>query len=473
MAELPTIMDPTGLRPQDPQTLYVQLLDSVALLSPGYTSRLPGSLVEDIGSTDVGAVVMCDQARVETVNSLTPRGANAFILNQLGQIYGIFPGSEVNTSVFVVFTGPAGYIIQKGFLVSDGTNQFVLPDGGIISTDGSSPPIFAIATNQGGFAVPANTVTHLSTSVPGTISLFVTNPLDGSPAIAAETETSYRSRVLQAGLSSSQGMLRYLKTLVDEVDGVPSRLIAVRQLGAFWQVLVGGSGDPYQVGYAIFNALFDIKSLTGSTISVAGITNANPGVVTTNLNHGYVTGQTGVQINGALGMTAVNGVNYTVTVINQKSFSIGVNTTSFGVWTSGGVITPNFRNTSVNLNQYPDTYTIPYVRPPLQTVSMVVTWNTNSPNYVSSIAIAQLATPALALYVNGIYVGAPIILYELEATFQQAVASILDPQILTRMVFNVSINGIATPPLVGTGIIAGDPESFFSIAESDITVVQG
>src|SRR3979409_872836 len=110
---LPVVLGPDGMIPAAPADLHQQLLDAVGLLSPGYEGRLPGSLVEDITSTDVGAIVICDQARVEVVNSLTPRGANAFLLNQLGQIYGVTPGAPTNTSAFVVFTGTIGYIIAK------------------------------------------------------------------------------------------------------------------------------------------------------------------------------------------------------------------------------------------------------------------------------------------------------------------------------------------------------------------------
>lgn len=470
---LPVVLGPDGMIPSAPAVLHQQLLDAVALLSPGYEGRLPGSLVEDITSTDVGALVICDQARVEVVNSLTPRGANAFLLNQLGQIYGIFPGLPTNTSAFVVFSGTIGYVIAKGFTVSDGQNQYILPDGGVIGAGNISLPLLAVSTTLGPFAVPPNTVTTLVTSVPGTVTLSVTNPLAGTPATDAETESAYRVRVLQAGLVAAQGMPRLVRTALAAVPGVIARLISVRAMGTAWEVICGGSGDPYQIGYAIFTSLFDITTLVGSTIHVTGITQANPGVVTTDLNHGYVTGQTGVQINGALGMTAVNGVNYTITVIDQKHFSIGVNTTGFGAWTSGGVVTPNFRNISVNISDYPDTYTVPFVTPPLQTVTMNVTWNTSSPNFVSPLGVAQLSQPALADYINSIAVGFPINLYQLEVTFRNAITVILSPDLLTRMVFSVSINGVVTTPAVGTGIIAGDPESFFSIVLTDIIVNQG
>jgi hypothetical protein len=159
--------------------------------------------------------------------------------------------------------------------------------------------------------------------------------------------------------------------------------------------------------------------------------------------------------------------------LTQTTFSLGVNTTSYGAYVSGGVVTPNLRNVVVSINDYPDTYNIPFVNPPQQSVTMTVTWNTTAINFVSQAAVAQLAAPALIAYVNALPVGTPINLFELQTTFQNAVASILPAQLITRMVFAVNINGISVPPASGTGIIAGDPESYFYAAPTAITVTQG
>jgi hypothetical protein len=469
---LPTVMLSTGLQPQAPQDLRNQLVAATAAINPGYTANLPGSLVEDIASTDTNALVLIDAARVETVNSLTPYGANAFVLNQLGQIYGVQLGQPTNTSVYVVFTGTPGFVIAQGFVVSDGTYQYVVQDGGVVGAGGTSPALFCVATVAGSWAVATNTVTALVTSVPSTVTLSVTNQTAGTPGVAAQTEESYRAAVLQAGLATSNGMPATLRTLLGNVPGVQARLVSfLQQTGGGWEIIVGG-GDPYQVAYAIYSALFDVSTLVGSTLAITGITQANPGVVTTNLNHGYATGQV-VHINGVVGMTAVNGGSFTITVLTQTTFSLGVNTTSYGAYVSGGVVTPNLRNVVVSINDYPDTYNIPFVNPPQQSVTMTVTWNTTAINFVSQAAVAQLAAPALIAYVNALPVGTPINLFELQTTFQNAVASILPAQLITRMVFAVNINGISVPPASGTGIIAGDPESYFYAAPTAITVTQG
>jgi len=469
---IPVVLTSAGRTNQTPAALRAQLVALVAATNPGYTSELPGSLIEDVASTDTGSLVLIDQFVTELINSLTPYGANAFILAELGAIYGVQIGANVNTSVYVTFTGTVGFVISPGFTVSDGTYQYIVQDGGIIGSGGTSSPLYAVATTAGTWAVPVGTVTQLVTSVPGAITLSVTNLSTGTPSSGAETEESYRARVLQAGLAASTGMATYLKTLLSNVSGVQPRLVAVQQQSTGgWEVIVGG-GDPYEVANAIWRAIFDISTLVGSSMNVTGITKANPGVVTTDKNHNYTTGQT-IQMNGVVGMTTVNGVNYTATVISPTTFSIGVNTSGYTTYVSGGVVTPNARNITVNIKDSPDTYTIPFVNPPQQTVSMVVTWNTIATNVVSPAAVSQLAIPALVDYVNSVYVGQPINLFELQATFQQAVAHIIPTALLTRMVFTVSINGIVTAPLAGTGEIIGDPESFFETNTSLITVSQG
>src|SRR5208337_1611673 len=108
---LPTVLPLTGEQPLPPAFIQQTLLAEVAATNPGYTAQLPGLLIEDISSTAVGALIACDTAYVDLINSVTPYGANEFVLNQLGQVYGVTPGLSTNTSVNVVFNGPAGVVI--------------------------------------------------------------------------------------------------------------------------------------------------------------------------------------------------------------------------------------------------------------------------------------------------------------------------------------------------------------------------
>ena len=55
-----------------------------------------------MSSTDVYALVTCDAAFGELINSVTPYGANAFILAQLGVMLGLQPGQPTNTPDFLL-----------------------------------------------------------------------------------------------------------------------------------------------------------------------------------------------------------------------------------------------------------------------------------------------------------------------------------------------------------------------------------
>lgn len=462
-----------GAQQTPPLTLWANLITTVASISPGYVA-LPGGLINDLAGTSTYAIALCEAAAIECINSLTPFGANAYVLTELGNVYGVPQGATTNTAVYVVFTGTVGFQIPIGFLVSDGTYQYRVQDGGVIETGGSSQPIYCVATLPGSWAVPANTVIALASSIPVSITLTCTNPLAGTPSAAPETQATYASRVLSAGLVSGQGSASMCKTLLANVPGVQPRLISVKQInGGGWEVICGG-GDPYAIANAIYQSGLDISTLVGSTIGITGITNANPGVVTTNLNHGLTTGQSNVHISGVVGMTGVNGGPYTVTVINEKQFSFGVNTTASGAYVSGGVVTPNARNVSVNLNDYPDSYTVPFVTPPSQSVVIQLTWSTTSPNYVSAASVQQLGATALANYINSIPVGSPINLYAAEAAFVNSVLSLFNNNaaLISAMNWTISINGIATSPTAGTFLIVGDPESFFTTTTTNITITQ-
>lgn len=63
---------------------------------------------------------------------------------------------------------------------------------------------------------------------------------------------------------------------------------------------------------------------------ISNITAASPGVVTTLVDHGYVTGQrVRIKVPATCGMTQLNDQLVTVTSINASTFSIGVDTTGY------------------------------------------------------------------------------------------------------------------------------------------------
>lgn len=480
----PVVMTLAGVLPVPPATLRDQLVTLVTFgtdptgaqvmqPNPGYTSTLPGSLIEDIASTDTASNVLSDLARVALINSMTPFGANAFILNQLGQLLGVPAGIDANMSVPVVFAGDTGYIIQSGFQVSDGTHIYVVQDPGTIGAGGETLPLTAVAAVAGTWPIPANSVTTIVTSVPGSITVTVDNPLEGKSGTVVETEQAYRLRVLQAERVTCQGTPAFIKTLLQKVPGVVATQVGVQSvLGGGWKVICGGSNpDATQIAGAIYLSAPDIGMLVGSTLSVTAATKANPGVVTTDLNHGYTNGQI-VTFAGVVGMVELNTGSYTITVVSEKSFSIGVDSTSFGAYVSGGVVSPNLRNNLVTINDYPNNYDIPFVTPPVQTIDVDLTWNTASP-FAAGAVFDQTAQAAIIDYINAIPVGAPINIFAMQDAVQAAVIGLLPLSQLGRMVWTIAINSIPTSPSAGTQLVYGDPESYFTTNTGHVTVAQG
>ena len=619
-----------GAVPSSPQDLLNAEVAAATALSPGLTANLPGSLVEDMASTAAGAVVVIDQAYVDLINSISPYTANAFILYQLGAVYGVTQGIGSNTSVYVTFstitllnpTGTPGFVIPIGFVVSDGIYQYVVQDGGIIGSGGQSSALFCLATKAGSWAVPEGTVTTIITSVPGGINLSCSNLTPGTAGATAQTIQSYQAQVIQAGQAVAQGMPSFLKTQLQNVSGVQDNLVAISQSGTNWQVMCGGGGDPYQIANAIFTGLFDISNVIGSTLSASTLTNAYPAVVTTNLTHGFTTGQV-IYISGATGLTSINstagivistmtwassvvtvttatphgvasgakilgliagvtpngyngtftitstgtstftyplasnpgavtikgavstevpyvavvnsinsfslnveivsltwaasvvtvvtatpmgltsgtvtgsiygvtpsgynvsGVTFTYISANSFSYPLATNpgavtvlgytpfdSTSLAAYTGNGIVTPNLRNVTVSINNYPNTYNVSFINPLSQLVNITILWNTIATNYVSPISVATAASVAISNYINGITVGQPINQYEMQAIFQQSIATLVPIQFISEINFTVVINGVTVAPAVTTGLYYGDPQSYFVTNSSNITVTQ-
>jgi hypothetical protein len=480
----PVVMTRAGTLPQTPASLRTQLINLVTYGTdaggnqvmpplPGYTATLPGSLIEDISSTDVGAVVLCDQARVELINSLTPYGANAFIMAQLGQLFGIPFGTTTNVSVQVIFSGTVGYLIQAGFLIGDGTNTYIVQDGGIIGQNGQSIPLTAVASTAGSFAVPAGTVTQILTSVPLTVGLAVQNPLQGSGGQTVETEQQYRLRVLQASVATCQGTPAFLKTQLEKIPGVsPQQTSVVAVPPNQWMVICGGSNpDPYAVAGAIYRSMPVPCVLTGSVLNLTAATQANPGRITTGLKHLYASGQV-VTFSGVLGMVNLNTGSYTVTVVDPWNFTIGVNTTTWPAYTGGGVAAPNLRNNSVPVSDFPDTYFIPFVTPPVQQVSIVMKWEATV-TVPSAQVLNQLAQTAIVTYVNEIPAGNPLNLLAAQEQAQDAMETLISLNQISGMSWIVTIDNLAVSPPAGLMTIMGDPNGYFQTAPAQVTVTQG
>jgi hypothetical protein len=102
---------------------------------------------------------------------------------------------------------------------------------------------------------------------------------------------------------------------------------------SWWWLNITGYNSPTQVTALVGGVL-----AATSSIAVLGITNANPGVVSVTTPNPVVTGQS-ILLQGVGGMTQVNGNFYTAGTVSGGNIPIGVDTTGFGTYTSGGTVT--------------------------------------------------------------------------------------------------------------------------------------
>lgn len=270
MSDIPISITEAGVQPTDPKVLLSNLIKLVSKEVPGYTANLPAGLITDLASTATGALALIDQARVDLINSVSPYAANIPLLKKLGNIYGVQQGQESNTSVYVTFTGLPGFFISKGFVVSDGNNQYQVTADTVIPTSGQTPPVYCLAKNSGTWAVPAGTVTQIITSVPVGQTLTCTNLTAGLPGEGEQSLADYRAQVMRAGMFAVQGTPDCIRAALEKVKGVQGNLVSIHQptLGK-WVITVGG-GDPLEVAAAIYQAVPDISTLTRDVTDSAG-----------------------------------------------------------------------------------------------------------------------------------------------------------------------------------------------------------
>lgn len=325
---LPLIMTAAGPQPTPVTTIYNDILTQAGSLAPGLTA-LPASLVNDMAGTATGAAVQADQARVDAVASVSPLAANPYILALLGQQFGIPQGLPTNTSVDVIFAAtsggqPAGgLVIPAGFLVSDGQYQYATRGAVTTASTGETQQVAAVATQAGSWAVAAGAVTTIVTSSPPGFTLTVTNPGPGIAGTAAQSVQSYRAQIMEAQNVTVTGTGAFVATALANVTGVLPNLVRVVQETGGLKVICGLTVDQNLIAGAIYGSVPDVSMLQASVMTVTDVTQANPGVVTTGLNHGYAAGQV-VTFSGIVGMTELNTGRYAVASPTEDTFALSL-----------------------------------------------------------------------------------------------------------------------------------------------------
>lgn len=275
---IPLVMTLAGPQPTSVTTIQQTTIANAAAASPDYTATLPGSMVEDMVDTSVFAISQADQARIDAINSVTPLGANAFVLAALGAMLGVPQGLETNTSVAVVFTATSGgspavgLVIPAGVLVGDGSYQYATTSSVITQSGGVTQQVAAVATQSGSWSVAAGAVTTVATTMPTGFTVTVTNPNAGTPGTTAQTVQDYRAQVLAAEQVTVQGTGGYVTTALAAIPGVQSRLILVVQTSGAIKIICGLTADENLIAGAIYGAVADPSLLVGSATTARNVT---------------------------------------------------------------------------------------------------------------------------------------------------------------------------------------------------------
>lgn len=398
MSFLGNEMTAGGLIPRTPSQIRSDLQNSLLLKDPALTLDDPAysEIIPSWLDTSVSCVEEIEQAAIDTINSIDPTLSNEMIADSLGSTLGIIRGESARASVYVEFASATdGYNIPTGLLVSDGTYQFYVLEGGII-VDGTVT-LYCVCTVDGIIPIAENTVTNIVTSIPSPYVVTCTNPVSGNQGSGLETLSHYKARYILAFNRVSLGTISYAKELLSAVNGNLKR-ISIKQNNGKIKVIVGG-GDPYAIGEAIFKSGLDI-----STLEVSATVNRN----------------------------------FTTAIVD-----------------------------------YPNTYNILFVIPFSRNVSMTVSYSLLTVFVIPDSAISGAAQPALSGYINDLAVGYDINLLELNEIFKESIRAIgIDTQFLSSLEFSVSINGNPVNPIIGTTLIAGNSEGYFSCNPNAITVVR-
>lgn len=100
----------------------------------------------------------------------------------------------------------------------------------------------------------------------------------------------------------------------------------------------------------------------------------------------------------------------------------------------------------------------------------MLTWDTTGTVFTDPASVSVLAVPAIVDYVNDVYVGQPINIYQLQTLFQKAVSSVLSVEQISLIRIRVAIDGVIVEPDPNTGLVSGDYYKYFTTDASHVTV---
>ena len=215
-------IDSSGISAPSYQDIYASLQASFKNIYGTDSYLDPDSQDGQMLAVFARAISDSNNTAISVYNSFSPATAQGTGLSRMVKVNGLTRLVPSSTAVNITIVGVAGTVITNG-IVSDGTNQFLLPDTVTIDTTGSVV-VTAYAANPGAITAAAGTVTTIVTPTLGWQN--VSNSADAIPGAPVESDATLRVRQSVSTSLAAQ-------TIIDALYGALANLSGVQQLKIF------------------------------------------------------------------------------------------------------------------------------------------------------------------------------------------------------------------------------------------------
>ena len=203
------------------------------------------------------------------MNGIGPDFANDQMFKQFGCSFGLTMKDFQYAQATLRFSGTAGTIIPKGTRARNVANTVTLAATaqGIIGSTGTAD-LLCESASEVIVDIPSASITVMVDAISG---VTVTNPNAGTSGIPAETIEQFKTRYYNEVQSARYGGITRAYSLLNQIDGVESRLIHFRTMEKivdtkYYQGIecVVGGGDDYIVAGSLFESFLQTKNLLSS-----------------------------------------------------------------------------------------------------------------------------------------------------------------------------------------------------------------
>ena len=440
-----------------PKILYTQELqafvDNSSVLAPSDLDAIGTNynLVRLSGTASTGFITF----RIRTYTTSSP-------------IINVPSGTTISTlatssSPAVSFSTTASFTFQPSLAPS-----YFNPTTGFYENPANSIPIICQTIGQVG-DVNANTITSLVSSVPGIDA--VTNSTSTTGGTDIESNSAFATRIQIKLSGNNVGTPNGIISLVDTNPSVQEAIVVGPNDPEMLRDQFGGSVDVYIKGQILTTVTdTDMYSTTGSQTFI--------------LNHqpvisiGTVTGV----VASVSGHIFIPVTDYTIHINPNTLFAGSTEAASYIQWTTGGTKPDNNTNFTVSYTYDSLIETLQalfndnnnhivasdiLVREAIQAVINITTSIVVVPGFVPATVISNVQT-ALTTYINGLGLGAVIILSEVVAVIQD-VAGVSEVDLSTLTIQSVE-NAVTTTIPPGQQISVG--KNAYTVSGSFVITVE-